>query len=193
MFNTLPSKKDERYNYQIMQNIEIKKIDRSNILQLQALGKATFQETFADENSAENMEKYLEEGFSVDKLTAELNNKEVEFYFAEIDNNPVGYLKINVGNAQTEMQDTSAIEIERIYVLKTYHGKQVGKLLLEKAFQIAHLHHAQYIWLGVWEKNGRAIQFYKKNGFEAFDQHIFMLGEDKQTDILMKLSLFEIE
>jgi len=193
MFNTLPRKKDECYNKQITQNMEIKKIDLSNILQLQALGKATFQETFAEENSAENMEKYLEEGFSVDKLTAELNNKEVEFYFAEIDNNPVGYLKINVGNAQTEMQDTSAIEIERIYVLKTYHGKQVGKFLLEKAFQIAHLHHAQYIWLGVWEKNGRAIQFYKKNGFEAFDQHIFMLGDDKQTDILMKLSLFEIE
>jgi ribosomal protein S18 acetylase RimI-like enzyme len=172
-----------------MQNIEIKKIDLSNVLQLQAIGKATFHETFAEENTAENMEKYLEEGFSIDKLTAELNNKETEFYFAVIDNIAVGYLKINVGNAQTEMLDASAVEIERIYVLKAFHGQQVGKLLLEQALQITRQHHAPYIWLGVWEKNGRAIQFYTKNGFEAFDQHIFMLGEDKQTDILMKLSL----
>ncbi len=171
--------------------MEIKKIDLSNILQLQTLGKATFHETFAAENTAANMEKYLEEGFSIEKLTAELSNKETAFYFANIDQHPIGYLKINFGNAQTEQQHDDAMEIERIYVVQAYHGKQVGQLLLDKALQIAKQKAAPYVWLGVWEKNQRAIQFYIKNGFTIFDQHVFMLGDDQQTDFLMKLSLVD--
>lgn len=83
------------------------------------------------------MKKYLDEEFSVEKLTVELNDKNSEFYFGTIDNNIIGYLKINFGQSQTELQDDKAIEIERIYVLKDYHGKGVGQLLYDKAIQIS--------------------------------------------------------
>ncbi|HAN77391.1 MAG TPA: GNAT family N-acetyltransferase, partial [Bacteroidales bacterium] len=90
--------------------------------------------------------------------------------------------------AQTEPYN-HAIEIERIYILKEFHGKQIGQLLYDKAIEIGQQQNADFVWLGVWEKNLRAIAFYKKNGFEEFDKHFFRLGNDLQTDILMKLSL----
>jgi ribosomal protein S18 acetylase RimI-like enzyme len=135
------------------------------------------------------MQKYLEEGFTIDKLTAELTNPDSAFYFATISKNIIGYLKINFGSAQTELKENNAIEIERIYVLIEFHGKKVGQLLYEKALDIAKQKNAGYLWLGVWEKNLRAINFYKKNGFIEFDKHIFKLGNDNQTDIMMKLDL----
>jgi ribosomal protein S18 acetylase RimI-like enzyme len=101
----------------------------------------------------------------------------------------IGYLKLNFGQSQTELQDNRALEIERIYVLKEFHGKSVGQLLYAKASQIARQKRADYVWLGVWEENPRAISFYKKNGFIEFDKHVFLLGKDEQTDIMMKLKL----
>jgi len=172
-----------------MGEIEIKKIALTDIEQLQIIGKQTFLETFADSNTKENMQKYLDEGFTANKLTSELTNPNSEFYFALFNNKVIGYLKINFGQAQTELKDQKALEIERIYVLKEFHGKKVGQILYHKAFDIAMQSSAHYLWLGVWEKNSRAINFYKKNGFVEFDKHIFKLGNDEQTDIMMKLRL----
>jgi ribosomal protein S18 acetylase RimI-like enzyme len=172
-----------------MEKIIIREVTHKDIYQLQKIGKETFFETFSDGNTEENMKKYLEEGFSLEKLTAELNNQDSQFYFAELDKNIIGYLKLNVGSSQTELKDNKALEIERIYILKEHQGKKVGQLLYEKAFQIAMLAKAEYIWLGVWEENPRAINFYKKNGFIEFDKHIFKLGDDEQTDQMMKLEL----
>ena len=172
-----------------MENINIKKVTLNDIDQLQIIGRQTFSETFSAGNTEENMKKYLAEDFSIDKLTAQLNNKNSEFYFATLDNNTIGYLKLNFGKSQTELKDDKALEIERIYVLKEYHGKNVGQLLYEMAMQIAKQTNTNYVWLGVWEQNPRAINFYKKNGFVEFDKHIFKLGEDEQTDIMMKLQL----
>jgi ribosomal protein S18 acetylase RimI-like enzyme len=101
----------------------------------------------------------------------------------------IGYLKLNFGASQTELKDKNALEIERIYVLKEFHGKKVGQLLFDKAIEIAKEHHVAYVWLGVWENNKSALQFYTKNGFVEFDQHIFVLGDEAQTDIMMKLEL----
>lgn len=172
-----------------MPNIEIKQVAINDIDILQKIGKQTFFETFSAGNTAENMKLYLEEGFSIEKLTTELNDHNAEFYFATLEGIVVGYLKINFGQSQTELKDEKAIEIERIYVLKEYHGKSVGQMLYEKAIQISRQKSADYIWLGVWEENPRAIRFYKKNGFIEFDKHIFKLGNDEQTDIMMKLKL----
>ncbi len=172
-----------------MDEIEIKKIGLPEIKELQIIGRQTFFETFADGNTAENMQKYLEEGFTVDKLTSELTNPNSEFYVALFGKKVIGYLKINFGQAQTELRDQEALEIERIYVLKEFHGKKIGQILYDKAFDIAKQKDADYIWLGVWEENPRAIAFYKKNGFVEFDKHVFKLGTDEQTDIMMKLRL----
>jgi ribosomal protein S18 acetylase RimI-like enzyme len=156
---------------------------------LQTIGRQTFFETFSAGNTEENMRKYLEEGFTVEKLSAELNDQNSEFYFATFDNQVIGYLKLNFGQSQTEIKEDKALEIERIYVLKEYHGKKVGQILYDKAIQMARLKNVDYVWLGVWEENPRAIKFYKKNGFVEFDKHIFKLGDDEQTDIMMRLAL----
>src|SRR5690349_3935220 len=104
-----------------MENIDIKKVTPDDIDQLQKISRQTFYETFSAGNTEENMKKHLEEGFSTEKLTAELNDKNTEFYFAELDNNIIGYLKLNFGQSQTELQDDKALEIERIYVLQAFH------------------------------------------------------------------------
>ncbi len=172
-----------------MEKIEINKVELTDIEKLQTIGKQTFLETFAESNTEENMNKYLNEGFSIDKLTTEITNPGSEFHFALLNNKIIGYLKLNMGLAQTELKDQKALEIERIYVLKEYHGKKVGQVLYDAAYEIARRAKADYLWLGVWEKNPRAISFYKKNGFVEFDKHIFRLGDDEQTDIMMRLKL----
>lgn len=172
-----------------MDKIEIKRATLNDINHLQKISKQTFFETFSAVNTEQNMNKYLEEALSVEKLTAELQSANAAFYFAVLDDHIIGYLKLNFGQSQTKLKDDKALEIERIYVLKKYHGKKVGQLLYEAAIQIAKQKRADYVWLGVWEENLRAISFYKKNGFVEFDKHIFKLGNDAQTDIMMKLHL----
>ncbi len=170
-------------------NIKIQQINNSHIAALQQIGRQTFSETFAESNSAENIAKYIEEAYSYKKLSAELNNPNSFFYFAMLDEKVIGYLKINMGGSQTELKDNDTLEIERIYVLKSFQGKKVGQLLFDKAIEIAKEQQVAYVWLGVWEENKRALQFYTKNGFVEFDQHVFVLGDEAQTDIMMKLKL----
>ena len=172
-----------------MENIITRRITLDDLEKLQNIGRKTFEETFSESNSEENMRNYLEEGFSKEKLTAELKNKDSEFYFATLKDEVIGYLKVNFGESQTELKDSKALEIERIYVSKEFHGKSVGQILYDKAIEIAKQKGSEYVWLGVWEHNPRAISFYKKNGFVAFDKHVFRLGDDEQTDIMMKMKL----
>ena len=172
-----------------MNEIKIEQISIQQIEALQQIGRQTFNETFAENNTAENMAKYLEEAYAYQKLSAELNDANSVFYFAMMEDKVIGYLKLNFGASQTELKDNEALEIERIYVLKEFHGKKVGQLLFDKAIEVAKAQHVAYVWLGVWENNKRALQFYTKNGFVEFDQHVFILGDEAQTDIMMKLEL----
>ena len=160
-----------------------------DIIALSEIGRQTFFETFSESNTEENMKLYLEQRFSDEKLGSELNNPDSAFYFIKDAGRIIGYLKINMGNAQTELNSDYALEIERIYVLKEFHGRKAGQLLYDKAIQIAKEKNVDYIWLGVWEENPRAIKFYQKNGFIAYDKHIFTLGDDAQTDIMMRLMM----
>jgi len=162
-----------------------------DILALQQISAATFTETFAGVNTAENMQQYLSENLSAERLSAELHNPESHFFFAKDGADIIGYLKLNRGNAQTDLKDPRAVEIERIYVLQAYHGKKAGQLLFEKALEFAKSVQAEYVWLGVWEENKKAIAFYRKNGFTEAGTHIFRLGDDEQTDLIMKKLLDE--
>lgn len=169
-----------------MEELEIRKIHPGEIIELQEISKQTFSETFSNENTEENMLKYLDESFSLEKLMNEFNKENTEFYFATLFGKVIGYMKLNFGLSQTEIKEDKTLEIERIYTLKEFHGKQVGQMLLDTAMQVANRLGAEFIWLGVWEKNHRAISFYRKNGFVEFDKHIFKLGDDEQIDIMMK-------
>ncbi|NII81985.1 MULTISPECIES: GNAT family N-acetyltransferase [unclassified Pedobacter] len=169
-----------------MEQIIIERATLADIKKLQEIGRTTFSEAFAAANTEENMKEYLEKGFSEEKLTGELSNQDSQFYFALLDGKVIGYLKINTGQAQTEKLNLDALEIERIYILKAFYGQKVGQLLYQKAIDIAHEIRASYVWLGVWEENHRALRFYEKNGFIAFNKHKFWLGDDEQTDLMMK-------
>jgi ribosomal protein S18 acetylase RimI-like enzyme len=170
-----------------MNSMTIRQATIHDLAALQAIGRKTFAETFSEGNTEADMAAYLEEGFSEEKLSAEIQLPNSLFYFAENGDELLGYLKVNFGDAQTEKQDPNALEIERIYVLQQFQGMSVGHKLYAHAYAIALARNAPYIWLGVWEKNQRAIGFYKKKGFLTFGEHIFLLGDDAQRDLLMKL------
>lgn len=169
--------------------ITITPVTTDDLPQLQATGRQTFYETFYSDNTPEDMQLYLDTHFSTHRLTTELSNPYSAFYFAWYQQQVVGYLKINEGPAQTDINDKHALEIERIYVRKDFYGKKVGQQLFEKALQIAREKSFHYVWLGVWEHNTRALRFYQKNGFHSFGTHRFFVGHDNQTDVLMKRNL----
>lgn len=169
--------------------IEIKRAHLEDLTTIQNISTTSFTETFSAINTPENMEKYLQENFNTTQITAEISNPDSIFYVAVWNNEPVGYLKTNLGNAQTETLNDETLEIQRIYVVKAFHGKKIGQSLLDQAIKMAQEYYVDYIWLGVWEENYNAIQFYAKNGFVTFDKHIFVLGNEQQTDLLMKLPI----
>ena len=168
---------------------EISKVTINEVELLRAISVQTFTETFAHQNSESDMQKYVSENLSIEQLSKELNTKGSSFYFLKLNSDIIGYLKINTGKAQTELKNDISLEIERIYIKHEFHGKNIGKQLLDKAIEIAKEHHYQYIWLAVWELNLKAIAFYKKHNFVEFDKHIFKLGDDEQIDLMMKMNL----
>lgn len=169
--------------------LQIILVTDADISRLRAISIQTFRETFAGTNTAADMEQYLEQQLSEEQLLKEWHTAGATFYFAVLDGAVAGYLKLNTGAAQTEQKIPEALEIERIYVPASFQGKGIGALLMDKALQIAREAGLNKVWLGVWEHNRKAIDFYHRYGFVAFDQHIFRLGNDEQTDILMKISL----
>ena len=169
--------------------MQIRKLDITDLENLQKISIITFRETFEEVNSEEDMQKYLDENLSLERLKNELENQNSEFYFAENNGEILGYLKLNFKDAQTEKVEENHFEIERIYVLKAFLGQKIGQILFDKAIEIGREKNLEYVWLGVWEENKRAIRFYEKNGFEIFGKHDFVLGEDVQTDLLMKMKI----
>ena len=170
-----------------MNTIEIRKATVSDLETIQKISIQTFIETFASVNTPENIANYIKESLNTEQLTAELNNLNPQFYIAYSNDDVVGYLKINFGDAQTESFNENALEVQRIYVLQNFHGKNIGQLLLDEVKNIAKSTGVDSVWLGVWEENHRAIRFYTKNGFVVFDKHVFIMGNDEQTDLLMQL------
>ena len=168
-----------------MSQVSIREVELLDIELLRDLSIKTFVDTFSAYNTEQNMNNYIYTAFALEKLKQELQEPTSRFYFIYVDSVLAGYLKLNQGTSQTEMKMESSLEIERIYILSTFQGKGIGQLLFEKALAIGRQRGVDFVWLGVWEKNHRAIEFYQKNGFEPFDTHVFMLGDDKQLDIMM--------
>ncbi|MDI2090470.1 GNAT family N-acetyltransferase [Commensalibacter oyaizuii] len=172
-----------------MNSLQIIRVTLDELPQLQDISRQTFFETFASSCSISDMQSYLNNNFERQQLSTEIKNENSCFYFAIYNQKLAGYLKINFNSAQTEFKDPKALEIERIYILQNFQKQRLGQSLLQHAIQIGKQNSLHYIWLGVYEHNNKAIQFYKKNGFRSFDSHVFMVGNDKQIDILMKLDL----
>lgn len=158
---------------------------------LQAFSRQRFFETFADRNTPENMAAYLGKAFAPEKIRAELSDTNASFYFLYWDGELAGYLKLNEAPAQTDIHDEQALEIERIYVSREFQGEGLGRYLMDKAISTAIQRKKKYIWLGVWEKNEKALRFYKRNGFYQIGIHSFVVGDDEQTDYIMRKDLEE--
>jgi len=155
------------------------------------LSRQTFYETFADSNTASDMDKFMNEQFNNEVLMKEVETPGAIFFLAYDDEEPVGYVRLRDGEYHPEFKGASSIEIARIYALKKSIGKGIGRELMHKCIDIAREMNRDIIWLGVWEKNERAIDFYQKWGFEKFAEHEFVLGNDVQTDWLMCKHLFK--
>ena len=151
------------------------------------LSIATFAETFASLNTEEDMEQYNERHFSTDELQREIDNPDSTFVVAKVDGVPAGYMKVNVGDAQTEEMLGNRMEVQRLYILRQYKRNGLGARFMHTAFDMARAQGKSVIWLGVWEHNDAAIAFYKRMGFVQFGSHDFVLGEDRQTDLLRLL------
>ena len=172
-----------------MNNLIIKEASLDDLEDLKNICKRTFYQTFSDQNTKKDMESYLKNNFSHQKLESEIKNSHSKYYLVQAEGKTAAYMKVNFDQAQTESGYKNTLEVQRIYVLQEYQGQHIGQLLMDIAQETAETNKLDYLWLGVWEENEKAIGFYKKHGFEKFDSHVFKLGEDEQTDILMRLPL----
>lgn len=165
----------------------IKKATSDDLGDLLHVARTAFLQAFTAGNKPENVSAYLEEAFNFEQFRNELSNPASTFFLAEVEGELIGYVKVNLVPAQTDVHDPESIEISRLYVLEDFLGLGVGKVLLDHALDFAKQNQKKYLWLGVWEKNARAIRFYEKNGLRIFGSHPFQFGDEAQTDYLMRI------
>lgn len=163
----------------------IRKCDGRDLQALREISIETFNDTFGEQNKPENMQAYLEKAFNEEQLRHELSTTHSEFFFIYFNERLAGFLKVNTDAAQSEPMGGKSFEIERIYVRKAFQKKGLGKVLIDKAFELAAAQNKQKVWLGVWEKNDNAAAFYEKNGFKRTGSHSFRMGDEEQTDWIM--------
>jgi len=157
--------------------------------ELTDLSIQTFTDTFAADNKPEDMAKYIAGAMNAEKLREELQDPVNKFFVAWGAKKMIGYAKLRPNNESESLANRNPIELERIYVQHSYHDKKVGAALMAHCIAYAKDQGHDVLWLGVWEHNYRAVKFYQRWGFELFGSHPFILGDDHQTDVLMKKEL----
>ena len=172
-----------------MTDITIELVKATEIKQLGRLSRDTFLATFGTDTTNNDMNDYVTHQLSDQQLAMELANPNSEFYFAKIDDQPVGFIKLNVATAQTESTYPQGLELQRIYVAADYQQLGIGRQLLSVAIKRAEQLKKPIIWLGVWENNVAAQHFYHRAGFKRVGEHAFTIGMDQQTDWIMVKNL----
>ncbi len=168
---------------------ELRKATHSDLPELLALARTSFLQAFTAGNKPENVQAYLAEAFTEDKLTKEMQEPASTFILANLGGKLVGYTKLNLAAAQADVQDPRSVEVARLYTLEEVWGKGMGQLLLDAGINFARQEGKTWLWLGVWEHNARAIRFYEKNGLRIFGSHPFPFGDEIQNDWLMRVEL----
>jgi ribosomal protein S18 acetylase RimI-like enzyme len=164
----------------------IRKATVEDAVSLVSLGIKTFYDTFAAVNTEKDMQMYLDSTFTLEKILSEFEEKGSLFFIGESEGVSVGYAKIRTLKREKGVAGQSPLEIERLYVREDQFGKGTAHKLMQTCLDYAMQNNFDCIWLGVWEHNERAKSFYKKWGFEIFGEHVFVLGTDPQTDLLMQ-------
>jgi len=173
--------------------LHLSKCTNSDLDRLISIARKTFIDAFAEDNNPDDFKAYMKKAFSKEQFLCEMADPQTSFYLVLSKNEVLGYFKLNENEAQSDIRDENAIELERIYVKSTFQGNQIGHWMLNHIKDIATKKNKSYLWLGVWEKNGNAIRFYEKNGFIKFGRHPYYIGRDKQMDWLMKLNLTNLK
>ena len=166
--------------------VTIRVVTEKDLNTLREVAIQSFRDLLEKSNTEEDMKLYIDKNLTYDQLKKEFNEKGTAFFLFYDGDKPMAYLKLREGYEPEELLGTNSIEIERLYCIQEYVGKQVGKILMQTALDYAKEHGYETVWLGVWEHNPRAYAFYLKWGFEKFGSHVFMLGTDAQTDWMMK-------
>lgn len=172
-----------------MLDYTIKKVTETDVKELQNISRETFKKTFDPYTAPSDMAKFLKEDYATDKLISEINNPHSRFFFLMVKTEVAGYLKINDEDAQTETVKPNALEVERIYLRKKFQHQGLGLVLIKLAEKIARKEKRDYIWLGVYEKNLNAQNFYAKDGFKRVSQHVYQVGNDPQIDYILAKKL----
>lgn len=183
-----------------MTEVKIVQVSEKDLPDLIAISRETFADTFGKDNSPEDMAKFLDENYNEDKLGGEIATPGSSFYFLKVDGEVAGYLKLNVDDAQNEEVAPNGLEVERIYLRleveriylrKSFQHRGLGKQLFEFAEEKGREWGKSVLWLGVWEhnENENAKNFYASRGLTRFSEHVFVLGDDRQTDFLLKKAL----
>ncbi len=168
--------------------IKIRKASLEDLTGLCELCAETFYETYHLENTAENMQLYINTHFSPEVISAELKNENISIFIAFDDQKMIGYLKLDIINS-SYMPEGKGGEISRYYVLKEYQEYKVGKKLMNISENFTLEMSCNYLWLGVWQKNERAIAIYKHMGYKISGTTTFTLGADVQNDFIMIKSI----
>lgn len=169
--------------------IVIRKTAIENLNNLFLLAKKIFVETFESQNNPEDFWRYINEAYTLDKFTEAYNEKGSQFFEVMEGTTIIGYARLRENNEVDNYLGKNHIELQRIYIDAPYQGKGIANDLLKACEKHAATLNKEWLWLGVWEHNPKAQQFYKKNGYEKFSEHKFMMGSDEQTDWLMKKNL----
>lgn len=172
--------------------VTIRQATADDLQLLQELSITTFAETYTAYNTPEDMQLYNETYFNSEQLAKDIATETNYFFLVFFDDELAGYTKMRTTDEPAEMKGRRHIEIERIYVLQKFQKQKIGLRLINQCIETATQQGFEVIWLGVWQKNEKAINFYKGRGFKIFGTHIFTLGKDVQTDWMMKMELPEI-
>ena len=172
--------------------VQIRSASEQMVSELTILSRQTFIDAFEKDNNEKDFYAYVNEAFRKATIRQELADPEAVFFAAYEQGSLVGYLKLRSDRTPSQLTQESALELQRIYVQQSAIGKGIGTQLMQTALDYAQANHFTTL-LGVWEHNPRAITFYEKWGFRTFSSHLFMMGNDPQTDLLMKRSVSPLE
>jgi GNAT superfamily N-acetyltransferase len=152
---------------------------------LAELASRTFWEAFGRYNSVEDMSMCVSEYFSRERQATELADPRSTFFLAEVEKGPAGYAKLREGAAPAVVTGSKPVQLHRLYVDRAWQGTGMAAELMTTVLEEARRRGAQTMWLCVWERNDRALSFYRRWGFEDVGSQVFVLGTDPQTDRVM--------
>ncbi len=169
--------------------IKISKVSSDQIETLQNISIKTFTDTYGKQNTEKDLKDYFIKNYGLSKLNSEVQSDQSAYFFIYFGKQIAGYIKLNIGNNQTENISKESLEVQRIYIRKAFQRQGLGKQLINFAINYAKESNKKNIWLGVWEQNASAISFYHAMGFKQVGSHHFILGSQNQTDLIMEKPL----